>query len=61
MTVGVCCVIGYIVAGFTNKLGQGPSTGITLVVSLIVLIVALQILPRVWKDKGEEAYQAAEK
>ncbi|MEI3339296.1 MAG: Na+/H+ antiporter NhaC family protein [Eubacterium sp.] len=61
MTVGVCCIIGYIVAGFTNKLGQGPSTGITLVVSLIVLIVALQILPRVWKDKGEEAYQAAEK
>jgi Na+/H+ antiporter NhaC len=50
MTVGICCIIGYIVAGFTNKLGQGTSTGITLIVSLILLIVVLQVLPRVWKD-----------
>lgn len=49
ITVGVCCFIGYIVAGFTNKLGQGTSTAISLVVSIVVLIVALQILPRVWK------------
>ena len=61
MTVGICCVIGYIVAGFTNKLGQGASTAITLIVSLVILLVVLQILPKIWKDKGEEAYQTAEK
>lgn len=54
MTVGVCCIIGYIIAGFTNKLGQAASTGITLVISLILLLVALQILPRVWKETDSE-------
>lgn len=51
LTVGICCFIGYIIAGFTNQMGQGTSTGITLVVSLVILIVVLQVLPRVWKYK----------
>ncbi len=55
MTVGVCCVVGYIVAGFTYGLGRAASTGVSLVVSLILLICALQILPRVWKDREAES------
>jgi len=55
MTVGVCCVVGYIIAGFTNGLGQAQSTGISLVVSLILLFCVLQILPRVWKGKEKES------
>lgn len=55
LTVGVCCVIGYIIAGCTNHMGQGASTGITLGVSIILLFVALQIMPRVWKYKEKDS------
>ncbi len=54
LTVGVCCVVGYLVAGFTSKLGQGPSTAITLAVSLVMLIVLLFVIPKVWKTKEED-------
>lgn len=60
MTVGVCCIVGYLVAGFTNKIGQGASTGITLAVSLVMLIIMLQIMPKVWKDKNPIDAPAAE-
>lgn len=57
LTVGICCAVGYVIAGFTNTLGQGTSTVIALVVSLVLLIIVLQIIPRVWKyqPKEEEA------
>ena len=54
VTVAVVCAIGYVVAGFTNVLGQGVSTGITLVVSLVILTFALLILPKKWKYTAEQ-------
>ena len=47
-TVASCCFLGYIVAGYTADLGFGLSTVITLAVSLVLLIAALLILPKVW-------------
>jgi Na+/H+ antiporter NhaC len=51
LTVAVICFIGYILYGFIAPLGYGPSVGITLPVSLALLIAALLILPKVWKVK----------
>ena len=45
-TVAVCCLLGYIVAGFTGDLGLAVSTLITLPFSLICLVIALLILPK---------------
>lgn len=53
VTVGICCFIGYIIAGFTNSLGQGASTGIALAISLVILIIVLQIIPKIWKYKSD--------
>jgi Na+/H+ antiporter NhaC len=49
LTVAAVCFIGYIIAGFTSKLGLGGSTLITLPVSIILLTAALLVLPKVWK------------
>ncbi len=46
LTVGAVCIVGYLVAGFTNGLGYGMSLGITLVVSLALLVVTLMVLPK---------------
>lgn len=54
VTVAGCCLVGYIVAGFTGKLGFGISTVITLAVSLVLLFVVLSILPKVF---GKKRYQ----
>ena len=54
VTVAVCCAIGYVVAGITNGLGQAASTGIALVVGIVVLVVFLLILPKVWKYTPEQ-------
>lgn len=54
VTVAVCCLVGYIVAGFTGKLGFGISTVITLAVSLVLLFVVLSILPKIF---GKKRYQ----
>lgn len=54
VTVAVCCAIGYVVAGITNGLGQAASTGISLVVGIVVLVVFLLILPKVWKYTPEQ-------
>ena len=56
-TVAVCCLIGYIIAGLTGKLGFGISTVITLAVSLVLLFIALNILP---KKYGESRYHINE-
>ena len=57
-TVAVCCVIGYIVAGFTGSLGFAASVGITLAVAIICLIALLIILPKVWGRKRYESTDA---
>ncbi|GHU18908.1 Na+/H+ antiporter [Spirochaetia bacterium] len=46
LTVAAVCFVGYIVAGFTSHLGYGVSVGITLPVSLVLLIAALLVLPK---------------
>lgn len=46
LTVALVCFVEYILAGFTAKLGYGVSVGITLPVSLALLIAALLILPK---------------
>jgi Na+/H+ antiporter NhaC len=46
LTVAAACFIGYIVAGFTSHLGYALSVGITLPVSLALLIGALLVLPK---------------
>lgn len=53
VTVAICCVIGYIVAGIMGKSGFsfGISTVVTLAVSLVLLLILLQILPRMWNTK----------
>ncbi len=45
-TVAACCLIGYLVAGFTGDLGFTTSILITLPISLICLVTALLILPK---------------
>ena len=58
-TVAICCFFGYIVAGFTAKLGFGVSTAITLSVSVVLLVIALIIAPRLWTaDKVHEEKNA---
>ena len=58
-TVAICCFFGYIVAGFTAKLGFGVSTAITLSVSVVLLVIALMIAPRIWTaDKVHEEKNA---
>lgn len=54
VTVASCCLVGYIVAGLTGKMGFGISTVITLAVSLVLLIVVLNILPKFF---GKKRYQ----
>jgi Na+/H+ antiporter NhaC len=46
LTVAGACFIGYLVAGFTARLGFSVSVAITLPVSLILLFGALLILPK---------------
>lgn len=53
VTVAVCCFIGYIIAGFTAKLGFGVCTMISLPIALACLIVALIILPKVWQPADD--------
>ena len=52
--VAVCCFIGYVIAGITSGLGQAATTGISLVVSLVVLVLGLLVLPKVWKYTAEQ-------
>ncbi len=49
LTVGVCCVIGYIVGGFTANVWATLGTGVAM------LVVALLVLPKVWKGKEKVA------
>ena len=49
LTVASVCVVGYVIAGVTAGLGFAMSTAITLPVSLVLLIAALLIIPRVVK------------
>ncbi|MFQ8603089.1 MAG: Na+/H+ antiporter NhaC family protein [Anaerovoracaceae bacterium] len=58
LTVAVCCLIGYIVAGFTGSLGLLTSTLITLPISIICLIVLLLILPKIF---GKNRYAEVQK
>lgn len=59
-TVAACCLLGYLVAGFTGKLGFATSTLITLPFALIMLIIALQIMPRIFGRSRYEAEVRAE-
>lgn len=52
VTVAICCLIGYIVAGFTAGLGLFLSTVITLGTALALLIGALLTLPKVMGENG---------
>jgi Na+/H+ antiporter NhaC len=52
LTVAAVCFVGYIIAGFTALLGFAVSAAITLPVSLVLLIAALLVLPKVWRVKG---------
>lgn len=54
ITVAICCLAGYIVAGFTGKMGLMTSTLITLPFSIICLIVVLLILPKFFGRKKYE-------
>ncbi|MCL1817182.1 MAG: Na+/H+ antiporter NhaC family protein [Clostridiales bacterium] len=47
ITVGLCCLIGYIIAGFTTNLL------LTLVVSFGLLGLALVFLPRIWTGESK--------
>ena len=53
-TVAVCCLIGYIIAGFTGKLGLAACTAITLPCALILLFIALIIMRKI---AGPARYQ----
>jgi Na+/H+ antiporter NhaC len=53
LLVAGVCFIGYFIAGFISPLGFGVTTLITLPVSLILLITALIIMPKLWKSKTE--------
>ena len=50
LTVGSVCFVGYIIAGLTSSMGFAASTAITLPVSLVLLIAALLVLPKIWKQ-----------
>ena len=52
LTVAAVCFIGYIVAGATSGLGYAASVGITLPVSIALLIVVLLVLPKVLDKKA---------
>jgi Na+/H+ antiporter NhaC len=52
LTVASACVVGYIIAGFTSTMGFGVSAAITLPVSLVILIIALLIMPRVYPGRA---------
>ena len=54
VTVAGCCLVGYIIAGLTGKMGFGISTVITLGASLVLLFVVLNILPKFF---GKKRYQ----
>ena len=51
ITVAACCLVGYLVAGFTGKLGLMTSTLITLPFSLALLVVVLLIMPKIFGNK----------
>ena len=53
-TVAVCCLIGYIIAGFTGKLGLAACTAITLPSALVLLFIALIIMRKI---AGPARYQ----
>lgn len=53
-TVAVCCLIGYIIAGFTGKLGLAACTAITLPCALVLLFIALIIMRKI---AGPARYQ----
>lgn len=48
VTVAVCCIVGYIIAGFTSGIGFAASCGISLVSGFVLLNILLIILPKVW-------------
>lgn len=48
VTVGLCCLIGYIIAGF------GGSLLLTLLASFGLLALALVFLPKLWPGKAEK-------
>lgn len=52
--VAVCCAIGYVIAGVTNRMGQMPSTVIALIVAIVILTLVLLIAPKVWKYTPEQ-------
>jgi Na+/H+ antiporter NhaC len=58
-TVAAACFIGYLVAGFTGKLGFAVAVGITFPVTLLILIAMLLVLPKLFpgapKGKGNLA------
>ena len=55
LTVAGVCFIGYIVAGLTSGLGYAVSVGITLPVSLALLIVVLIVMPKFFGNKAKTA------
>ena len=48
VTVAVCCFIGYLIAGFTSGMGYALNLILSLGIGLVILIVLLQVLPKVW-------------
>jgi Na+/H+ antiporter NhaC len=51
VTTASVCFIGYIVAGFVGKIGFATAVAITTPLSLLLLIAALIILPKVYAGK----------
>jgi Na+/H+ antiporter NhaC len=51
-TVAAVSLLGYIVSGFVAPYGYAAIVGITLPLSVALLIIALLILPKVWVVKG---------
>lgn len=59
VTVAICCFIGYLIAGFTSSMPYGIQLVLSLGIGLVILIVLLQVLPRVWgADKVKEKSKA---
>lgn len=54
-TVAACCFIGYLIAGFTANMGYALNLVLSLGIGLVILIVLLQVLPRVWKTEKASA------
>ncbi|MDR1469089.1 MAG: Na+/H+ antiporter NhaC family protein [Spirochaetaceae bacterium] len=50
LTVAAACFVGYIVAGFVAPLGFAISVLVTLPVSVVLLLIALVLLPKVLKN-----------